>query len=277
MKIQLPTPYRGQCIFCKSSKQLTDEHVISKSVRRNLPKTESVIPVAGNNGLKPETALNIVLSKAVCARCNNGWMSRVEKDFVRIFKHQLYSLKQRFVDSDGQKSTATWAVKVALLIQLYTSAASGQQLGHFVPDSHLQWLGKETSPPPETIVWIAAIHNPIGLAHCQPSSLATSRDTTPDAYFVSFSVGHLLFNVFGPEFITTADGNRIRPQTLGPPKRLAETLIEIWPGNSRDLMWPPMKPVLADELRALEDWPSEALGIPTERLWSSHPPMRPSL
>lgn len=266
MKITLPIQYRGRCIFCGSSKKLSDEHVISKSVRRHLPAGKFVRTVAGNDELKPESALNIVLDNVVCAGCNNEWMSSLERRFVRIFQHQLYSLSQRLVDSDGQKLIATWAVKVALLIQLYTSTASGQQLGHFVPDSHLKWLGKEKSPPPGTRVWIGAINDPIVLAHCQPSSLATSRGATPDAYFVSFSIGHLLFQVFGPEFTNSADGNRIQLQTLEPPPFLAETLTEIWPRNSKELVWPPSSQVQANELNSLESWPSEVLGIPTERV-----------
>ena len=131
-----------------------------------------------------------------------------------------------------------WTLKVALLIQLYACTRTSQERGHFIPGSHLRWLWEHqrlSSPAPGTRVWIGMVIDPQWLVRLQPSSLATFPGNPPDAYFVSLSLGYLLFYVFGVEFVNKDLTSIV---TLELPRNLAQTLMEVWPGRGMDLVCP---------------------------------------
>jgi hypothetical protein len=266
VKITLPAPYAGHCVFCRTTKSLNDEHIISKAIRKRMPAVKQVATVAGDQLMHSGTALNLVIRNAVCTRCNGGWMSGLERSFIRTFGAQLSSPSQRHVDPLRQERVATWAIKIALLLQLYTSVAGQNPLGYFVPDSHLRWLWqhqKPPSPPPGARVWLSTLRDPQSmLAHFQPGSLAAEVNK-PSAYFVTFTLGYLIFQVYGPEIVRTEDGTIREAPILNPPPTLSKTLTEIWPGRGQEAVWPTAQAVVAAAMPLLEDWPSQVLGIST--------------
>ncbi len=266
MKVMLPEPYKGRCVFCGRSDDLSNEHIISKTVRKLQPKTANVTTVVGVQKINRDSTLNIVLEKAICMTCNGGWMRELEDDFVRILGTQLSLPVEVRVDPANQERIATWAIKVALLMQLFTSTRANQERGHFIPGSHLRWLWKHqklSGPPPGTRVWIGMVNDPQWLVRLQPSSLAISRGNPPDAYFVSLSLGYLLFHVFGVEFVNRESKDL---RTLELPRELTQTLVEIWPGTGMDLVWPTPQLIQAAHLSVVDTWPSVSLGLPNERV-----------
>ncbi len=210
---------------------------------------------------KPTNVLQVVLKDAVCLTCNGGWMSLLEKAFVKTLGTQLSTPTPVTIDLSQQERVARWATKVALLLQLYTGTQESS--GHYVPPDNLKWLARHSVPPPGTRVWIGALRNPgRELAHYQGSSLTFEWDV-PVAYFVTFTLGYLIFQVFGREILDPKEGRARRElPTLNPPPMLGGTITELWPGNGDDSVWPTPKPIESAALPQLENWPSQVIRQP---------------
>lgn len=262
VNVTLGPPYAGRCLFCGSRKELTDEHVFAKAIRIRMPKVTTVRTVEGSQLLNASSALNVVLKRAVCGTCNRGWMGNLERSFVGALGDQLSTPAQRHLDPIRQERVATWAIKVALLLGLYTSTR-GSDSSSFVPNSNLRWLWHHQaapSPPPNAQVWLGTLSNPgPQLAHFQPSWFAMN-DGVPLAYFVTFSLGYIVFQVYGSEVLSPKDpGAQPKLPALNPPPALRQTITEIWPGSGHDAVWPTMRPAVAAQLETLEGWPETFL------------------
>jgi hypothetical protein len=259
--IWLGPPYQGRCLFCHGTKGgLNDEHVISRGIRRKMPVTTGVQAVSALEPVgRPRNVLHIVLKNAVCkTTCNGGWMSGLEKSFVKTFGTQLSAPTPRRLDPSQQERTGRWAVKTGLLLALWTGV---QNPPYYVPDDHLRWLPRHTMPPPGTRVWLGAVHNPGSrIAYQRSAALAMEMDEPPVAYFVTFSIGYLLFQVFGTEFIDRQRGGAHRElPTIDPPPSLREALTNIWPGNGQDAVWPPARTIETSALDEIAGWPGETM------------------
>ena len=60
-------------------------------------------------------ALSVIV-KPVCAKCNGGWMSRLERDVVGFFGASFRGDDAVILDPSRQERLATWATKTALLL-----------------------------------------------------------------------------------------------------------------------------------------------------------------
>ena len=76
------------CIFCGATKDISEEHIFSKWMRKYLPHTNfhhhhsRVMPgpnIPGKSHVKNyRGGTNVIRPKVVCRKCNNGWMSIIE-------------------------------------------------------------------------------------------------------------------------------------------------------------------------------------------------------
>jgi hypothetical protein len=259
MRISLGDPYRGHCLFCGSKSNLTDEHVISKGVRRRMP-VAGVQAVAGIDLIgKPQTSIHIVLKDAVCKGCNGKWMSRLERGFVRILGPQLSTPQAVRLDPSHQERLSRWIVKTALLLQLYTAHAD-LGTGYFVPPSHLRWMANHEAPPPYTQVWLGAIRDPGNRAIFHQSGALAVDPGSPISYFSTFSLGYLLFQVHGVDIPSAQDpGTNWESLRLDPPPPLDEALTNIWPGQGADAVWPPTRAIEVATLGEVSGWPGRLI------------------
>ncbi|PSR20353.1 MAG: hypothetical protein C7B45_15330 [Sulfobacillus acidophilus] len=78
-----------RCVFCGASGPMTREHVWPDWLSRTgFPNEPTVIESGPLNRLPSEFGPMRPLSttvKAVCDKCNNGWMSRLEKELRHLY------------------------------------------------------------------------------------------------------------------------------------------------------------------------------------------------
>jgi hypothetical protein len=92
----------------------------------------------------PVAALEV---KRVCARCNNGWMSDLERKAKPFLTRPIQGDPKnlRFAEIE---TVAAWAYKTCVLADL----ASTRLLGALA----FRWLGQRQRPPAETVITMAA-------------------------------------------------------------------------------------------------------------------------
>lgn len=263
MVITLAPPYRVRCLFCgdlpTSQSPLQDEHVFPNGVRKRMPATKSVQAVMGGTPIgRRSTTLHVVLKEATCKRrCNGGWISRLDKALVRTLGTQLSAPAQRHLDPSQQERVATWAIKTALLLELYTGT---QGPSGYAPTDNFRWLAEHVNPPPGARVWLSAIRDPGAMMAHHVAAALCMEVGVPVAYFVTFTLGYLVFQVYGGDISQPEDPTTVRPlPVLNPPRALSQTLTNIWPGNGQEALWPPRRPIEARALPVLSSWPDHLI------------------
>lgn len=146
--------------MCDGPGPLTDEHVISKTVRKQVPAIGKIRQVFAGQIGRQMNVVHMVLTRAVCETCNGGWMRELEDDLVLNLGPQMSSARYVCLNPLQQERTATWAVKTALLFETY---ASIKNIGAYVPTDNLCWLAEHHSPPPGCSVRLATVDIGTGL------------------------------------------------------------------------------------------------------------------
>lgn len=249
MTVDLPTDLRGRCVMCDGPGPLTDEHVISKTVRKQMPLLSNVTRTFAGHTSKPMNVLHIVLRKAVCSSCNGDWMRELEEDFVAIVGPRIAKPERVLLDPAEQERVSTWAIKTGLLLEVWTSA---QGRGSYVPTDNLRWLAAHHTPPAFAQVWMAGIHSQLRrLAWSQSGFLAIASGEKV-ACVATFTVGHLGFQVFARDIEYPHKPGAVRRlAALEPPQSIRDATIAIWPAVEA-AVWPPNNTVL--DLQALPQW-----------------------
>jgi hypothetical protein len=143
------------------------------------------------------------LAGAVCGRCNNGWMSRLESTAKPLIL-DLAGGRKRAVDLTNEEATvvAKWALKTAYA--LHTSS----NWRRVVPDSHIFQLDADTLSLPDRVFVVA--HTYKGSRDCSWSQMTTwqgfsatyavsdteKAELKRDAYKIGIRVGGLFLAVF---------------------------------------------------------------------------------
>lgn len=251
--VYLPPRFQGSCFFCGGPGPLTDEHIVSETVRDQIPLASGVRRIWGPHVSREHENLYVVLKDAVCEACNGGWMSGLETGFVAILGRQLTDLTTTIdLTADQQELIARWAVKVALLLCAYDEATTHEM---FIPIDDLRWLAEHTTPPDLARVWMGALETENRLAHysfTMPLGHGTPRRGF--AAIVTFSIGNLLFHVVARDPVLSeeerAAGPPLRP--LDPPPNFYPGLIRIWPVEGTPTRrWPPTQVFQIADMNAL--------------------------
>ena len=145
-----------RCIFCGRSERLTSDHVISRAVRKELRLKPGVTRHYGDETRYTGDTLSVKV-KPVCAKCNGGWMSRLERDVVTFFGASFRGDEAVILDPDRQERLATWAIKTALLLEEYATSVPSATRRVRIPQDNLRWLAEHSSPPPGAKVWMGAL------------------------------------------------------------------------------------------------------------------------
>jgi hypothetical protein len=242
--------------MCGSSKDLTDEHVISKTVRRQVPGVKLVWRTYRGRRSRALQALHVVLKDAVCRTCNGGWMKELEDDFVALLGPQIRAEGGLALNPAASERAATWAVKTGLLLEIHHSGLGDSDT--FAPTNNLRWLADHRSPPPGAEVWIGQYdfrgeHN---VHWSQPLSLGADvgRDGLPVrvAYTSPFTIGALAFYVFGRDLLLGTNAGDFA--SLDPPNWFGEVFVKLWPRAGDLAFWPPPKHIALDALPGLQSW-----------------------
>lgn len=189
------------CVFCGRS-PTTKEHVWPSwlrkhlGIRENLPHTHLIErhgewsdSFAWNS--RPYT----LTAKAVCTRCNNEWMSRLEENARRYLIGMTVG-RGRQLHREGQQALGTWALLKAMM---FDQASPPGARGIF--PSFYEYVYQEKAPPPDVWVWLSSY------AGTMPGFTAfTAVEVTPrgesdppdrNVFIRTFNAGPVVFQIFG--------------------------------------------------------------------------------
>jgi hypothetical protein len=214
------------CVFC-GSRPLTKEHLWPDWLRRKVKINDAFRYRLENEIDGVEIRDHAFLAqpftqtvKAVCARCNGGWMSAIEASAQPI----LWNLIQgqgMTLDPDDQRKLASWAfLKACMFDQLHPRPG--------LPTAHRQRLHVYKKPPATGVaIWIGT-YEARDVCHQADQALAVARrgdhaPQAPNTYISTFTVGALMLQVAGsliPE---------LAPDRMPYPPELC--LTKIWPAR----------------------------------------------
>ncbi len=143
----------GECIFCGATENLTKEDYLPKWMK------ELFLPVATmkeqgldgvDYGLVKRTGMTHSLKKVVCATCNSGWMSRVQKLVKPVLGYMIVTDESASseLDYDGAVAVCLWLVMTAMVYDF----ADANRTQYFSRESR-HTFGQTRLPPP----WIWAL------------------------------------------------------------------------------------------------------------------------
>ncbi|MDA0136405.1 hypothetical protein [Solirubrobacter deserti] len=161
--------------------------------------------------------------KAVCARCNNGWMSEIESAAKPILQ-ALVRAEGRQLHRRMQRTLATWAfLKACIFDELHPAERT-------VPEAHRQFLYEHKEPPPDG-VWIrVATYEARDIGHYAYQGIRLGKRGEPEpaevtVYFVTMTAVALVLQVTG----SLLDEWRFKDVPY--PDEFA--VAEIWPSSAR--------------------------------------------
>jgi hypothetical protein len=163
--------------------------------------------------------------KAVCAACNNGWMSDVEAKAKPILLDLLYG-KGGTLDRDDQHRLATWAALKACVFD----ALHPDGLG--VPIEHRRRLYTYKKPAATGVaIWIGT-YEAFEVCHYAHQDLKVARDGepapgSPNIYISTITAGALIVQVAG-SLMPDLAFDELPLEHLAPELRVTK----IWPART---------------------------------------------
>lgn len=172
---------KWKCPFCGQPGDQTQEHVWPKWLRKSPATQELVSQAHGERGpyryvdLKLEgdrlievpRTVNVHqwvpnITTTVCARCNNGWMSRLESEVRRSIGPNVLNGELVTIEALAVKNLARWAVKTAMA---YLMALQMRQ-GVFTPQE-LRGMAHAQQIPDRCCVWLRSMAGVQQFIACQ--------------------------------------------------------------------------------------------------------------
>lgn len=240
----------GPCVFCENDRKYTQEHVIPQWVRRIL-KTGPVeiTDRAKNERLRFDQTLTLVVNGAFCRDCNNGHMKQLGER-VKPDVSEMIVGERVVLTPIHSRVLSAWAVERVLLLGLALNEA--REAKRDVPQtkwvgdkavSSFRWLyahRDEPTPPPGIQVWIAYRDARANLPAWSVIGTWPESLEEPDGYLCGFSIGCVMFIVFGQDF-GEADNHAPDGRSLGRlelPGRFGGYVVPIWPDPNELVVWP---------------------------------------
>ncbi|WP_344610663.1 hypothetical protein [Dactylosporangium salmoneum] len=216
-RLHLP-PRRGECPFCsRNYVSMSEEDIYPLWLIRELQSRG-----AGTIRDGRWVARISLPTIPVCIDCNNTWMSTMEQDV----KPQLISLFDNvtLVDRFNQVRLATWATKIALLLD----AAGPNPL---IPRGFGHDLRIRKQPHRGIWVWMATYSDVADVLPVHPWLILPPAGGDSDevhAVCITFSVFRVAFQVLIP----LVGGGPAELETFG------NSVVQIWPPGPDDIDWP---------------------------------------
>ena len=230
---------REFCVFCGREGKLTKEHAWPKWLRTVVPGALEVAPHVHEDAFgHVRRWLGIAFSdeaRRTCGNCNNGWMSRLERDAQPLITALILGQSQS-LESGLLLVIARWITKTALMLR-YTHQSM------FIPPSHYRELYSRQQPPKDCRVWVTCAtdwRDEVADNHF-PFRLVEPPKPKPDslnAYGITMRVGKFVAQVFGHEVAMALN-------ISGVPAYMAE----IWPHQTLTT-WPPARTLSEGEADA---------------------------
>jgi hypothetical protein len=252
------TPAGRRCYFCGGAGRFTKEHAWPDWIRHrgfaDLVEPDRVTTQVGFSRTSEDTFTEhpnlrrrrqgstlTIKVREVCATCNHGWMSQLEKAIQPILG-QLWSTSVDRLNSAQAATLATWAVKTAWM---HERAANDDPTP--TPEQRRQLLDS-TRPPPFTSVYAGRRTGP---ANFQASVVRIVLDQGPRPQTPQptgtrrVMLAALLCNNLAL-LVRTDDGPHAPALAMRP-----DLWLQLWPRTTRgQLPWPPPGTVTDDDVRS---------------------------
>jgi hypothetical protein len=188
--------------------------------------------------------LYIKLDRAVCADCNNGWMSEMEQAVQPFLGPMLLNEHGVELDAHQQMNLARWAIIKILLLELSMRQQHSRRrtnLGYSPSSAELAWLATNSDPPPRSRVWLGAFDAGGQVATSTQAMLLTA-DGGPHgrlpSHVTTMTLGYVLMQVFSIDYVI-ADAQRLPALDASLPSPIDQALVRIWPTAHQVVRWPP--------------------------------------
>jgi hypothetical protein len=146
------------CVFCGNSR-LTREHVWPRWLARAAPAPRPRVLLIRRRtnhlweGQRTENQWSApaytIRVRAVCAACNNGWMSDLEQEVRPLLEPMLHG-ETRILDGERQGLLARWAFKTTVMLEFTHPQERAIQ------PADTSWLYEQREPPQNAMIWIAS-------------------------------------------------------------------------------------------------------------------------
>ena len=243
-------PMPRTCAFCDGS-STTREHIWPNWARRRLSAaaTPHHVQVQQDDQVgRPRLWAQVPFSmtvKAVCADCNNGWMSDLQAIAKPLLEAMLEERSRGF-DEQDQAILARWALKTAMMVD-QTQAPQHR----VIPPEEYQHLRSVGRPSANVRVWLASYTGEALHGLGRMFGLDADMDAGPDParghrdlWGAAITVGAGVLEIFGTELHAVL--NRLDLQGVG--------VWEIWPYEG-PVAWSPRPGFDDEQLVAFADAP----------------------
>jgi hypothetical protein len=201
------------CVFCGGS-PTTREHLWPDWARRMLAEAgalphRQVLDRQGQERVDREWRQQAYswTVRAVCAKCNNGWMSLIESRAQRLFEPMLHG-RGRALHEGSQRTLAAWALKTALIFE--QAQNPGRRV---VPEGEYHYLHEYGQPSPDVRIWMASYAGDMpGYAHMYGADADITQGDergVRDIYGSTVAFGPVVFQLFGTTVLGLVDGMRV--------------------------------------------------------------------
>ncbi len=175
---------------------------------------------------KPKLVVNWL-----CAKCNNGWMSRIESKTKPVLVSILDD-KLSVIDFSSQSTLACWAAKTSMVLECLNPNRTW-----FYSNDERQLMRATLTLPPRTSVWIAKCVDQKNIYSAAKDLRTSLDDNGVHAYATTMAFGSLAFQIVSIKTPETIPENVSITYnvTEGP---WDKTLLQVWPIIQESLVWP---------------------------------------
>jgi hypothetical protein len=220
------------CPFC-GNRAYSREHAWPDWLKNILSEQSVKHKVKGPDGLLREWAAApfSTTTKAVCHKCNTGWMSRLERKSKPILTPLLHG-QPYALSLDDQKIVAAWCLKTAAMLD----RSLGEPDTVYVP--HLRRLMLDGVPPSVVRVALGTYPAMLHIARFHRTGTAKVNVRTPEGgveegqfYGLTFAVGR---------FVAQVSGHTLKRHAIDlESTALDKYLLSIWPAETVPITGPP--------------------------------------
>jgi hypothetical protein len=180
-------------------------------------------------------------SKAVCRKCNNGWMSVLEQNYAKPAMAEIIVSENSTTLSVNQlASIAAFTFKTAAIAD-YMRETAGRPF--FSPTERRAFAFGNFTIPQNVWMWLASLREPRGQAGIYKSSYGVSpQGFFPgiELYVFTYASGHLVVQMVAGRWKNKAIRRRKLFPAIVQNKEMFDSIaVPFWPGNSSLIAWPP--------------------------------------
>jgi hypothetical protein len=238
----------GKCVFCGGS-GLTKGHVWPDWFAKYLPQSSHHLDITGEyHTITPGIQTQPYSKKLrqgdagqrkprnTCAKCNGGWISRLENAAIPICI-PLFRDEPHIFDTYFQRLFATFMCLITCRVAFTNPETQA------IPASDRLWLKNNCCPPPDWKIWVARYHGERADEHwCRHHGMqiltgAPGEEVGPykcNTQVTTFVFGKICVNVFSSTLWPDFRGYR------------GVRLTRIWPPNQWPIEWSQV-PFISDE------------------------------